>query len=103
VQGHVDGVGRVVAAIDPDAGGELWAAVPDQLRKYCVEKGSITLDGVSLTIAGQRDGAVQIAVIPHTARITTLGQKQVGEPLHVEVDVLAKYVENMLAQRGLGG
>jgi riboflavin synthase len=62
VQGHVDGVGRVVAAIDPDAGGELWAAVPDQLRKYCVEKGSITLDGVSLTIAGQRDGAVQIAV-----------------------------------------
>jgi riboflavin synthase len=101
VQGHVDGVGELVGAIDPAHGGDLWARVPDSLQKYCVEKGSITLDGVSLTIAGQQDGAVRIAVIPHTAQETTLGRRLVGEPIHVEVDVLAKYVESMLAQRGL--
>ena len=101
VQGHVDGLGSVTGSIDPEGGGELWAAVPEDLTKYCVEKGSITLDGVSLTIAGQRGSEVMIAVIPHTAQWTTLGGRPVGAPLHVEVDVLAKYVENMLAQRGL--
>ena|SRR5436190_8421053 len=101
VQGHVDGVGRVVAGIDLRNGGELWASVPGELQKYCVDKGSITLDGVSLTIAGERDGAVRVAVIPHTAQVTTLGSKRTGEPLHVEVDVIAKYVEKMLAARGL--
>ena len=101
VQGHVDGTGHVTGAIDPVGGGELRAAVPPDLQKYCVDKGSITLDGVSLTIAGRRGGAVWIAVIPHTAAATTLGHKQVGDPLHVEVDVLAKYVETMLAARGL--
>ena len=101
VQGHVDGVGEVVGAIDPHNGGELRARVPAHLRKYCVQKGSITLDGVSLTIAGQEPDGVRIAVIPQTARVTTLGARAVGEPLHVEVDVLAKYVENMLSERGL--
>lgn len=101
VQGHVDGLGTITSAIDAEHGGELWAEVPEGLRKYCVEKGSITLDGVSLTIADQRDGAVMIAVIPHTAQWTTLGGRAEGAPVHVEVDVLAKYVENMLEQRGL--
>ena len=101
VQGHVDGLGRITSAIDAEHGGELWVEVPEELRKYCVEKGSITLDGVSLTIADQRDGAVMIAVIPHTAQWTTLGGRAEGAPVHVEVDVLAKYVENMLEQRGL--
>ena len=101
VQGHVDGVGELVWAIDAQHGGELWAKVPDALQKYCVDKGSITLDGVSLTIAEKDRGAVRIAVIPHTAQQTTLGSRVVGDPLHVEVDVLAKYVESMLAQRGL--
>jgi len=101
VQGHVDGLGKITSAIDAEHGGELWAEVPEDLRKYCVEKGSITLDGVSLTIADQRDGAVMIAVIPHTAQWTTLGGRAEGAPVHVEVDVLAKYVENMLEQRGL--
>ena len=101
VQGHVDGTGSVVAAIDPQHGGELWAAVPADLARYCVAKGSITLDGVSLTIADQREHQVGIAVIPHTAAHTTLGHKRVGDSLHVEVDVIAKYVERMLAARGL--
>lgn len=101
VQGHVDGVGEVVGAIDPQNGGDLLARVPDSLQRYCVEKGSITLDGVSLTIAGQEPGGLRIAVIPHTAQATTLGARAVGDPLHVEVDVLAKYVESMLSQRGL--
>lgn len=99
VQGHVDGTGRLERAIDPVAGGDLWASVPQDLQRYCVVKGSITLDGVSLTIAGMRDGQVRIAVIPHTAQQTTLGSKVVGDPLHVEVDVLAKYVERLLAPR----
>jgi riboflavin synthase len=97
VQGHVDGVGSVVAAVEAQAGGTLSARIPAELQKYCVDKGSITLDGVSLTIAGLRGDTVQIAVIPHTAASTTLGEKRVGDPLHVEVDVLAKYVEKMLA------
>jgi len=97
VQGHVDGVGSVVGTIDPARGGDLLARVPEELRKYCVEKGSITLDGVSLTIAGAPTDTVAIAVIPHTAAVTTLGRKRVGDPLHVEVDVIAKYVERMLA------
>jgi riboflavin synthase len=101
VQGHVDGVGEISGAIDREGGGDLWVRIPDPLRKYCVEKGSVTLDGVSLTIAGQKDGAVRIAVIPHTAQQTSLGNRLVGAPVHVEVDVLAKYVESMLSQRGL--
>lgn len=102
VQGHVDGVGEVVGGIDPAAGGDWLVRVPKDLCRYCVEKGSITLDGVSLTIAGIDGDVLRIAIIPHTAQVTTIGRKQAGEPLHVEVDVLAKYVEKMLAARGLG-
>ena len=102
VQGHVDGVGSVEQPIDPEQGGAFVVRVPESLRRYCVEKGSITLDGVSLTIAGLDDGKVRIWVIPHTAAVTTLGRMQIGAPLHVEVDVIAKYVEQMLAARGLG-
>lgn len=102
VQGHVDGVGEVAAAIDPVAGGTFGARIPADLRRYCVQKGSITLDGVSLTIAGLVADEVRIAVIPHTASWTTLGFKRPGERVHVEVDVIAKYVEQMLAARGLG-
>jgi riboflavin synthase len=103
VQGHVDGVGRVASAVDAQRGGELWAEVPAPLRRYCVAKGSLTLDGVSLTIAELRGERVRVAVIPHTAQVTTLGAKRAGEPLHVEVDVIAKYVESMLAARGVAG
>lgn len=99
VQGHVDGLGQVVTPIDRNGGGELHVSVPHDLQKYCVEKGSITLDGVSLTIAGPPGETLCIAVIPHTAQATTLGTRRAGDPVHVEVDVLAKYVERLLAAR----
>ncbi len=96
VQGHVDGLGEVAGPIDPQAGGELWVRLPPGLLRYCAEKGSVTLDGVSLTVAEIRDDRIRIAVIPHTAQVTTLGARRLGDPLHVEVDVLAKYVERLL-------
>ncbi len=99
VQGHVDGVCEVASAVDGHGGGELEVVLPAGLLRYCAEKGSIALDGVSLTIAVLRGDRVQIAVIPHTAQVTTLGQARPGQKLHVEVDVLAKYVERMLAAR----
>lgn len=101
VQGHVDGVATLVGGIAAQAGGRLVVRVPPDLRRYCVAKGSITLDGVSLTIAALAGEDVEIAVIPHTAQQTTLGGRPAGAHLHVEVDVLAKYVESLLAQRGL--
>lgn len=97
VQGHVDAVGEVLEGIDPQQGGELWFRVPEHLRRYCVQKGSIALDGISLTIAEQRDdGAMMIAVIPHTAQVTTMGRWPAGKPLNIEVDVMAKYVERLV-------
>jgi riboflavin synthase len=91
VQGHVDGVGTVTSPA-PD----LRVSVPDGLARYIVEKGSITVDGVSLTVvdAGQADFSV--AVIPHTAAVTTLGHRRPGDGVNLEVDVTAKYVERLL-------
>ncbi|MCC6669741.1 MAG: riboflavin synthase [Planctomycetes bacterium] len=99
VQGHVDGVGRVLDPVDPAQGGDWWVRIPRDLLAYCVVKGSIALDGVSLTIAEVRDDRLRIAIIPHTASATTIGAMPAGHPLNVEVDVLAKYVERILAAR----
>ncbi len=98
VQGHVDGVGEVVTPVPP-SGGELWVRLPQDLLRYCVEKGSITVDGVSLTIAGLTGDRIMVAVIPHTAEVTTLGGLPAGGRVNVEVDILAKYVERLLAGR----
>jgi riboflavin synthase len=94
VQGHVDGVGTV-RSVDP-----VWIDADPELLRYVVEKGSITVDGVSLTVAGVGDDAFEIAVIPHTLAVTTLGAKQPGDLVNLEVDVLAKYVERLLAPTG---
>jgi riboflavin synthase len=91
VQGHVDGVGTI-AATPPD----LRVTLPPELLRYCVEKGSIAIDGVSLTIVAVLDDGITAAIIPHTAEVTTLGHKPVGAPVNVEVDVVAKYVERLL-------
>ncbi|HEY7208328.1 MAG TPA: riboflavin synthase [Gaiellaceae bacterium] len=92
VQGHVDGLGRVSAAGDD---GRVWIEAGPEILRYCVEKGSIAVDGVSLTIAGLRDGAFEVALIPHTLEVTTLGALQPGDEVNLEVDVLAKYVEKL--------
>jgi riboflavin synthase len=95
VQGHVDGVGRV-RSLEPDGdGARLWLDVPTDLRRYCVEKGSLAVDGVSLTIAALDDGGVAIALVPHTLRETTLSALEPGDGVNLEADVLAKYVERL--------
>ena len=101
VQGHVDGTGSI-ERVTPD---EHWTVVrislPEQLRRYVVEKGSITVDGVSLTVSGIEDGWFEVSLIPTTLALTTLGAKGVGDAVNLEVDVMAKYVEKLL-QAGVG-
>ena len=92
VQGHVDGVGRVARA---DGEGLEIEAAPEILR-YCVEKGSITVEGVSLTIAGLGDASFAVALVPHTRAATTLGALAVGDEVNLEADVIAKHVERLL-------
>ena len=96
VQGHVDGIGRVRTAEPEGDGVRLWLDVPADLLRYCVEKGSLTVDGVSLTIAGLDESGVAVALIPHTLRETTLSALQAGDAANLEVDVLAKYVERLV-------
>jgi riboflavin synthase len=96
VQGHVDGVGEVLAMAPEGDGKRMRLAVPGQLTRYMVEKGSITVDGVSLTIAALNGEEMEIALIPHSLQLTTLGLRTVGEKVNLEVDVLAKYVESLL-------
>lgn len=96
VQGHVDGVGEVLAVKPEGDGMRMRLAVPGRLTRYMVEKGSITVDGVSLTIAALDGDEVEIALIPHSLQVTTLGLRTVGEKVNLEVDVLAKYVESLL-------
>ena len=97
VQGHIDGTAEVVAVTDePDGSRRLKLALPEGLAKYTVARGSITLDGVSLTIAARNGLQCEVSLIPHTQSVTTLGERRVGDRLNVEVDVLAKYVESLL-------
>jgi riboflavin synthase len=100
VQGHVDGVGEVTA-IEPSADGGAWITVraPEDLRRYLVEKGSVCVDGISLTVAARDGDAFSVALIPHTMDVTTLGSARVGDPVNLEVDVIAKYVEALVGGR----
>ena len=101
VQGHVDGTARV-RTHDPDGEGtRLWLDLPEALLRYCVEKGSIAVDGVSLTIAELDADGIAIALVPHTLRETTLGGLEPGDEVNVEADVLAKYVERLATPRGV--
>jgi riboflavin synthase len=97
VQGHVDAVGEIVEPV-PD----LRVRVPGHLMRYIVEKGSVTVDGVSLTVVDVLDDGFTVAVIPHTSEVTTLGRRSPGEPVNLEVDIMAKYAERLLAGH-LGG
>jgi riboflavin synthase len=111
VQGHVDGVARVLhrAPVGPEGSGEprrgapvgrgeeLRVELPPDLARYVVEKGSIAVDGVSLTVAGVGPGWFAVALVPHTLAVTTLGDRRPGDLLQLEVDVVAKYVERLVA------
>ena len=102
VAGHVDGVGALrVRDPLPDGSTRMRFVVPESLMRYIVEKGSVTIDGISLTVAALDDAThtVDVAVIPHTLAVTTLGPKRLGDPINVEVDILAKHVERLLATR----
>lgn len=95
VQGHVDGLARVVRIEDEDEARRIWFEAPGELLRYMVAKGSVALDGVSLTIVEVGMKTFQVALIPHTLAATTLGKLKVGSILNVEVDVIAKYVERL--------
>ncbi len=98
VQGHVDGVGKVVGFQDQLGGKLLAVQLPENLMKYVIEKGSIAVDGVSLTVARVAGNTITIALIPHTLDKTTLGTLQVGDRVNIEVDLIGKYIENLLAK-----
>jgi len=99
VQGHIDGVGRV-ARLEPE-GANWWfgVQVPGDIARYIAMKGSIALDGISLTVAGWHDGIVETAIIPFTYEHTNLSSLKIGDPVNVECDILAKYVERMVQAR----
>lgn len=97
VQGHVDGVGQILALGSEGEGAHLKVRIPEALTPYVVEKGSVALDGISLTVAEIHGDEVGVALIPHTLKNTCLRSKKPGDYLHVEVDMLAKYVEKLAA------
>ena len=98
VQGHVDGVGRVAKLVPESESFWLSVEVPSQLRRYVVEKGSLAVDGISLTVARWHDGVADIAVIPFTYTHTNVHTMSAGNAVNIECDILAKYVESLLAK-----
>lgn len=101
VQGHVDGVGQVTRVeVDGSGGSRVSIRLPGELSRYVVERGSIAIDGVSLTIAAVDDDEITVALIPHTLAVTTLGLATPGRRLNVEADVIARYVERSMERSG---
>jgi riboflavin synthase len=100
VQGHVDGVGTVADVARFDGGGAVMTVRlpdgPEGLARYVVEKGSIAVDGVSLTVTTVQDDSFSVALVPHTMDVTTLGSRRSGDPVNLEVDLMAKYVESIV-------
>jgi riboflavin synthase len=95
VQGHVDGVGQIESVEPEEEGARMRITAPPELLRYCVEKGSIAVGGVSLTISALDDSAFEVALVPHTLAQTTLGRAKPGDDVNLEVDILAKYVEKL--------
>jgi riboflavin synthase len=96
VQGHVDGTAQILARTPGDRWEVVQFTLPEQLSRYVVEKGSITVDGVSLTVSAVTEDTFSVSLIPTTLQLTTLGHHSVGDPVNIEVDVIAKYVERLL-------
>lgn len=99
VQGHVDGVAEIISREKSDNWDVVKVLIPSELAKYVVHKGSITFDGVSLTVHEIRGNEVTLSLIPETLRLTTLGSKSAGDKLNVEVDILAKHIEKLIEAR----
>ena len=99
VSGHVDGVGSVLQRRQEGDTFVLVVEAPPEILRYCVPKGSVTVDGISMTINSLQDRAFTLTVIPHTAKVTTLGVKQPGDQLNLEPDLIGKYVERLLQDR----
>lgn len=100
VQGHVDGTGTVVSRSPSEHWEVVRIALPDTLTRYVVEKGSITVDGISLTVSALGADWFEVSLIPTTRELTTLGTAPVGAPVNLEVDVIAKYVERLMDRTG---
>ena len=100
VQGHVDGTGTVISRTPFDHWEVVRIGLPVTLSRYVVEKGSITVDGVSLTVSAVGDDWFEVSLIPTTRELTTLGQADVGTTVNLEVDIIAKYVERLMAGPG---
>jgi riboflavin synthase len=101
VQGHVDGVATLLSREPADQWEVLRFALPPELARYVVEKGSITVDGVSLTVMAVDGESFSVGLIPTTLKLTVLGAKSAGDPVNLEVDIIAKYVEKMLGARNV--
>ncbi len=99
VSGHVDGIGSVLQRSQEGETLILVVEAPPEILRYCVPKGSVTVDGISMTINSLQDHAFTLTVIPHTAKVTTLGIKQPGDQLNLESDLIGKYVERLLQDR----
>jgi riboflavin synthase len=96
VQGHVDGVGTIDSLVRDGGSATMRVRVPDGLDRYLVEKGSIAVEGVSLTVAALEDRTFSVALVPHTLAVTTLGERRSGDRVNLEVDLVSKYVERLL-------
>ncbi|WP_112478252.1 riboflavin synthase [Vibrio variabilis] len=96
VSGHVDGVGEIVDRQQVGRAVEYWVQMPSEITKYVAEKGSITVDGISLTVNDLRKDAFKLTIVPHTSEETTIDQFQVGRKVNLEVDVMARYMERLL-------
>jgi riboflavin synthase len=99
VQGHVDAVGTVRTIVPEGVGARVWFDAPPEVLRYCVEKGSVTVAGVALTVTDLDDDGFEVVLVPHTLAATTLGSVRPGDEVNLEADVLAKYVERLLEAR----
>lgn len=103
VSGHVDAVGKIREKRTEGNGWRLFVDAPETVRRYVIKKGSIAIDGISLTVADTDNAGFSIAMIPHTAKLTTLGFKSPGDTVNLESDLIGKYVERLLSARTEGG
>lgn len=99
VQGHVDGVGQLDQIVPNGDWVTMWFRVPEQMTRCMVPKGSIAVDGISLTLVDVERDRFSVALIPHTLQVTTLGNKQPGDPVNIETDLLAKYVQKLVGEQ----